>query len=74
MNKSIIRRNDPMSRAAKATAEERRIEQQRRQEMAGNKLGGDYCERREALKEKRAKIRQARADRIGATEDMLNGG
>lgn len=73
-NRSIIRRNDPLTRAAKATAEERRVQQQRREEMASGKLGRDYGERRERLAEQRAKLRQLRADRIGATQDLINGG
>lgn len=72
-NRIIIKRNDPMADAAKATAEQRRIEQKRREEMASGKLGGDFHERREHLQEHRAKINQAKADRIGAAERIFGG-
>jgi|GEM_PF-5094754 hypothetical protein len=72
-NKIIIKRRDPMAEAAKATAEQRRIERQRREEMASGKLGGHYYDRLERVKEHRAKINQAKADRREAAERIFGG-
>jgi len=72
-NKIIIKSRDPLVEAAKATAEQRRVEQQRREEMASGKLGGHYYDRLERVQEHRAKINQAKADRRGAAERLFGG-
>lgn len=72
---TIIKQNDPLTKAAKATAEERRLMKERKQALQGDgDLGNSASERRESLTKFRERIRQCRADRIGATGEMVEGG
>ena len=70
----IIVDNSPAARAAKATAAELQARQDRMRGIETGAHGKDFEERRERLRELRAQEKQAKLDRLEATQKLLGEG